>query len=89
MTVANALNQNLGVLPNNSISIDNSGNLSNVQVSQLKSQFITSYVYLSTMNTQISSIHWDSTANKLVGTVQSSGFSVPHLMSLIQQHQIV
>ena len=69
MTVANALNQNLGVLPNNSISIDNSGNLSNVQVSQLESGWITSSVYLSTMNTQISSIHWDSTANKLVGTV--------------------
>lgn len=75
MTVANALNQNLGVLPNKSISIDNSGNLSNVQVSQLKGQFIniTSAIYISTMNTQISSIHWDSTANKLVGTVQSSG----------------
>lgn len=75
MTVANALNQNLGVLPNKSISIDNSGNLSNVQVSRLKGQFIniTSAIYLSTMNTQISSIHWDSTANKLVGTVQSSG----------------
>lgn len=76
MTVANALNQNLGVLPNKSISIDNSGNLYNVQVSRLKGQFIniTSAIYLSTMNTQISSIHWDSTANKLVGTVQSSGF---------------
>ena len=76
MTVANALNQNLGVLPNNSISIDKSGNLSNVQVSQLESGWITSSVYLSTMNTQISSIHWDSTANKLVGTVtvQSSRF---------------
>lgn len=75
MTVANALNQNLGVLPNKSISIDKSGNLSNVQVSRLKGQFIniTSAIYLSTMNTQISSIHWDSTANKLVGTVQSSG----------------
>lgn len=75
MTVANALNQNLGVLPNKSISIDNSGNLSNVQVTQLKGQFInlTSAVQLSTMNTQISSIHWDSTANKLVGTVKSSG----------------
>lgn len=75
MTVANALNQNLGVLPNKSISIDNSGNLANVQVTQLKGQFInlTSSVQLSTMNTQISSIHWDSTANKLVGTVKSSG----------------
>lgn len=76
MTVANALNQNLGVLPNKSISIDNSGNLYNVQVSRLKGQFIniTSAIYLSTMNTQISNIHWDSTANKLVGTVQPSGF---------------
>ncbi|WP_259706398.1 hypothetical protein [Weissella confusa] len=76
MTVANALNQNLGVLPNKSISIDNSGNLYNVQVSRLRGQLIniTSAIYLSTMNTQISSIHWDSTANKLVGTVQSSGF---------------
>ena len=77
MTVANALNQNLGALPNNSISIDNSGNLSNVQVSQLKSDWITSSVYLSRMNTQISSIHWDSTANTLVGTVEGSGLFSP------------
>lgn len=77
MTVANALNQNLGMLPNNSISIDNSGNLSNVQVSQLKSQLLTSSVYLSTMNTQISRIHWDSTANTLVGTVAGSGLFSP------------
>lgn len=72
MTVANALNQNLGVLPNNSISIDNSGNLSNVQVSLLTSYWLTRSVRLEKMNnSEIRNIHWDSTANTLVGTVGS------------------
>lgn len=78
MTVANALNQNLGVLPNNSISIDNSGNLSNVQVSKLTSHLLTRSVRLEKMNTEISNIHWDSNANTLVGTVAGSEFYVAY-----------
>lgn len=75
MTVTNALNQNLGFLPNNSISIDNSGNLSNVQVSKLTTHWLTQSVILEKMmNTEIINIHWESEANTLVGTVQSSGF---------------
>lgn len=74
--VADALNQNLGSLPNQSIAIDTSGNLYSVQVSKLTGLLInlTATVQVSTIkNAQISGIHWDSTANKLVGTVQSSG----------------
>lgn len=75
--VADALNQNLGSLPNQSIAIDTSGNLYSVQVTKLTGLLInlTSAVQVSKIeNTQISGIHWDSTNNKLVGVVNTSGF---------------
>ncbi|MEC5142013.1 hypothetical protein, partial [Pediococcus pentosaceus] len=74
--VADALNQNLGSLPNQSIAIDTSGNLYSVQVSKLTGLLInlTATVQVSTIkNAQISGIHWDSTNNKLVGVVKTSG----------------
>lgn len=73
--VIDALNEKLGTLPNQSIYIDRSGRLSNVQVSQLKGFIInlTSSVQISKITTNITQIRWDSSNHKLVGVAQGKG----------------
>lgn len=73
--VIDALNEKLGTLPNQSINIDSSGGLYNVQVSQLKGLIInlTSSVQISKITTQITQVHWDSSKHKLVGVAQGKG----------------
>ncbi|MPP44075.1 hypothetical protein F9702_08605 [Campylobacter jejuni] len=69
------MNEKLGTLPNQSINIDSSGGLYNVQVSQLKGLIInlTSSVQISKITTQITQVHWDSSKHKLVGVAQGKG----------------